>query len=62
MWLQHADALATGISDQLIKRRGKAGLLKLNADWADAKQWIQERAGKPVTVNYLPSAFCKITR
>ncbi|CAO1627408.1 unnamed protein product [Parajaminaea phylloscopi] len=36
--------------DQLIKRRGKAGLLKLNADWADARQWIQDRAGKPQKV------------
>ncbi|KAL9936458.1 hypothetical protein V8E36_004526 [Tilletia maclaganii] len=36
--------------DQLIKRRGKAGLLKLNSDWADAKKWIAERAGKPQQV------------
>ncbi len=37
-------------SDQLIKRRGKAGLLKLNCDWEAGKQWIKERAGKPVNV------------
>lgn len=37
--------------DQLIKRRGKAGLLKLNADWEDAKKWIVERAGKPQKVS-----------
>ncbi|KAK0533603.1 ATP citrate lyase subunit 1, partial [Tilletia horrida] len=36
--------------DQLIKRRGKAGLLKLNSDWPSAKQWIAERAGKPQQV------------
>ncbi|GAA97290.1 uncharacterized protein L969DRAFT_84276 [Mixia osmundae IAM 14324] len=36
--------------DQLIKRRGKSGLLLLNADWKDAKKWIQERAGKAVQV------------
>lgn len=36
--------------DQLIKRRGKAGLLKLNADWADARDWISQRAGKPQQV------------
>ncbi|KAH8116187.1 ATP citrate lyase isoform 2 [Phellopilus nigrolimitatus] len=36
--------------DQLIKRRGKAGLLALNKTWPDAKQWIAERAGKPVQV------------
>jgi len=32
--------------DQLIKRRGKAGLLKLNATWEQAKEWINERRGK----------------
>lgn len=37
--------------DQLIKRRGKAGLLKLNADWPDARAWIAERAGKPQKVH-----------
>ncbi|KLO16149.1 ATP citrate lyase isoform 2 [Schizopora paradoxa] len=36
--------------DQLIKRRGKAGLLALNKSWPEAKQWIAERAGKPVKV------------
>ncbi|KAG2143523.1 ATP citrate lyase [Suillus bovinus] len=36
--------------DQLIKRRGKAGLLALNKDWEDAKKWIQDRAGKPQRV------------
>jgi ATP citrate (pro-S)-lyase len=37
--------------DQLIKRRGKSGLLLLNKGWPEAKQWIAERAGKPVTVD-----------
>jgi ATP citrate (pro-S)-lyase len=32
--------------DMLIKRRGKSGLLKLNATWADARQWVAERANK----------------
>ncbi|GAA5977374.1 hypothetical protein JCM10908_004956 [Rhodotorula pacifica] len=36
--------------DQLIKRRGKAGLLALNKTWDEAKQWISERAGKQVQV------------
>ncbi|GAA6038037.1 hypothetical protein JCM8097_007511 [Rhodosporidiobolus ruineniae] len=36
--------------DQLIKRRGKAGLLALNKQWPEAKQWIAERAGKQVQV------------
>ncbi|KAK4051667.1 ATP citrate lyase subunit 1 [Microbotryomycetes sp. JL221] len=34
--------------DQLIKRRGKAGLLGLNKTWADGRKWIEERAGKHV--------------
>jgi ATP citrate (pro-S)-lyase len=36
--------------DQLIKRRGKAGLLALNKSWDEAKQWIAQRAGKPQKV------------
>lgn len=36
--------------DQLIKRRGKAGLLALNKTWEEAKPWIAERAGKPQKV------------
>lgn len=36
--------------DQLIKRRGKAGLLLLNKGWEEGKKWIVERAGKQVKV------------
>jgi ATP citrate (pro-S)-lyase len=36
--------------DQLIKRRGKAGLLALNKDWEEAKVWIADKAGKPQKV------------
>jgi len=36
--------------DQLIKRQGKAGLLALNKNWADAKNWILKRVGKPQKV------------
>ena len=36
--------------DQLIKRRGKAGLLALNKTWDEARAWIAERAGKPQKV------------
>ncbi|PJF19574.1 putative ATP-citrate synthase subunit 1 (ATP-citrate (Pro-S-)-lyase 1) [Paramicrosporidium saccamoebae] len=31
--------------DQLIKRRGKAGLLLLNADWKKACEWMLTKAG-----------------
>ena len=37
--------------DQLIKRRGKAGLIKLNATWDEAQQWIEERRNKEVQVS-----------
>ncbi|KAF8594882.1 ATP-citrate synthase [Ceratobasidium sp. AG-I] len=36
--------------DQLIKRRGKAGLLSLNKGWDESRPWIVARAGKPVKV------------
>lgn len=36
--------------DMLIKRRGKSGLICLNATWADAKAWISERMGVEVEV------------
>ena len=36
--------------DQLIKRRGKSGLLLLNADWSQVKEWICEKAGKVISV------------
>ena len=36
--------------DQLIKRRGKLGLLGINLDWNQVKLWIQERAGKEIQV------------
>lgn len=32
--------------DQLIKRRGKAGLLAVNKTWPEVKAWISERMGK----------------
>ncbi|KAG0003176.1 citrate synthase [Entomortierella chlamydospora] len=37
--------------DQLIKRRGKSGLLLLNADWAEARVWIENHAAKEVHVD-----------
>ncbi|KAF7724308.1 citrate synthase [Apophysomyces ossiformis] len=36
--------------DQLIKRRGKHGLLSLNKNWSEARQWIEERAGKEIQI------------
>jgi ATP citrate (pro-S)-lyase len=45
-WLLAPGARFVAKPDQLIKRRGKSGLLALNKSWADARQWIEERAGK----------------
>ncbi|KAI9316662.1 citrate synthase-like protein [Dichotomocladium elegans] len=36
--------------DQLIKRRGKHGLLTLNKTWPEARKWIEERAGKEIKI------------
>lgn len=34
--------------DQLIKRRGKSGLLLLNADWKEACEWMLSKAGNSI--------------
>lgn len=39
--------------DQLIKRRGKSGLLKLNATWQEARDWIAARANKVQKVEHV---------
>lgn len=49
-WLLVPGSKFVAKPDQLIKRRGKSGLLALNKTWPEAKAWIAERAGKPVTV------------
>lgn len=36
--------------DQLIKRRGKAGLLGINLTWAEAVEWIKARMNKECKV------------
>jgi len=36
--------------DQLIKRRGKAGLVGINLDWTGVQAWIQERMNKEIQV------------
>ena len=37
--------------DMLFGQRGKHGLVKLNAEWEEAKEWVQEKMGSTVTVN-----------
>jgi len=49
-WLLAKGAKFVAKPDQLIKRRGKSGLLCLNKSWDDAREWIAERAKKSVKV------------
>lgn len=49
-WLLQSGSKFVAKPDQLIKRRGKSGLLALNKTWAEARAWIEERAGKPQRV------------
>ncbi|KAK4152764.1 hypothetical protein C8A00DRAFT_44245 [Chaetomidium leptoderma] len=51
-WLLHQDAKFVAKPDQLIKRRGKSGLLALNKPWAEARAWVAERAGKTQKVEH----------
>ncbi|KXJ96404.1 beta subunit of ATP citrate lyase [Microdochium bolleyi] len=51
-WLLHDGARFVAKPDQLIKRRGKSGLLCLNKPWSEAKAWIAERAGKVQKVEH----------
>ena len=52
-WLLTKDAKFVAKPDQLIKRRGKSGLLALNKTWAEAREWIQARAGKSQQVEHV---------
>lgn len=49
-WLLAPGAKFVAKPDQLIKRRGKSGLLALNKTWPEAKEWVSQRAGQPVQV------------
>ncbi|KAI1372256.1 hypothetical protein F4677DRAFT_432872 [Hypoxylon crocopeplum] len=56
-WLLHAGSKFVAKPDQLIKRRGKSGLLALNKTWAESKAWIAERAGKVQKVEHTEGAL-----
>ena len=49
-WLVAPGAKFVAKPDQLIKRRGKSGLLALNKTWAEAREWIEARATKSIQV------------
>lgn len=51
-WLLQPGAKFVAKPDQLIKRRGKSGLLALNKTWPEAKAWVAERAGKEQQVEH----------
>lgn len=51
-WLLQDGAKFVAKPDQLIKRRGKSGLLCLNKSWSEAKAWVAERAGKVQQVEH----------
>jgi ATP citrate (pro-S)-lyase len=51
-WLLSAGMKLVAKPDQLIKRRGKSGLLALNKTWPEAKAWVAERAGKVQKVEH----------
>jgi ATP citrate (pro-S)-lyase len=65
-WLKEDGAKFVAKPDQSIKRRGKAGLLALNKTWAEARAWVEERAGKQIQVEsvkgylrtFLVEPFC----
>jgi ATP citrate (pro-S)-lyase len=48
-WVAGARVVAK--PDMLIKRRGKAGLLCLNAGWEEASKWVLERADREIEVD-----------
>jgi len=56
--------------DQLIKRRGKLGLIKINADLSDVKAWVAEKTEKDILVgkasgklnNFIIEPFCPHTQ
>lgn len=52
-WLKAPGAKFVAKPDQLIKRRGKSGLLALNKTWPEAKAWIAARAGKEQQVEHV---------
>lgn len=56
-WLLASGAKFVAKPDQLIKRRGKSGLLALNKTWPEARAWIEARAGKEQKVETVTGAL-----
>lgn len=49
VWLEKERLVAK--PDELVGKRGKHGLIFLDADFESAKKWVLERMGKPITVD-----------
>lgn len=45
-WLLQPGLKFVAKPDQLIKRRGKSGLLALNKTWPEARAWVEQRANQ----------------
>lgn len=56
-WLKTPGLKLVAKPDQLIKRRGKAGLLALNKTWPEARAWVAQRAGKEQQVEHVSGAL-----
>lgn len=52
-WLLVSGSKFVAKPDQLIKRRGKSGLLCLNKGWAECREWIEARATKSQKVEHV---------
>lgn len=48
-WLQTSKLVVK--PDQLIKRRGKYGLIAINKTLAEVKAWVEEREGKDIKID-----------
>ena len=67
-WLLKQNLVAK--PDQLIKRRGKGDMLKLDAPWAEIKTWVQKKMGVEVDVegtkgvlrSFIVEPFCAHTQ
>ena len=46
--------------DQLVKRRAKSGLIRVNVDWSDAKEFINQHLGKEIKVRSISGHFFAI--
>lgn len=58
-WLLQPGAKFVAKPDQLIKRRGKSGLLCLNKGWKESRAWIEERARKEQKVEHVTGVLCQ---